>query len=338
MIRSRILVCAAMFVAMHVPCAVADDAAPLSLPSFGVTVTAPAGWRRLPEANPSHIARWTVDGDDGKPVASIEFSMVAASGRTVGQIAEAIARQHGGKASQSDLRMGDAPTMMVVHEPPEAGAADPFVPRKVYVASHDGQLYMMLLLAKHDAHGGDLDAAAKSVKFSPIASPAVNGLSTLALPLFGADDLSIRLPEGMRPTKSPDPTKQLAYSLTDNRTGQSQLTLLMQGMAKPAELPAAAVAESLAGRLTKQFGLDGPIKFNPPAKDAAVNVWRTPPFAEPANANNRHVIMLVEHGQTQLFLLMFRAAPTDPAEVDAYLKLVAASTDTIAPAAKPAVK
>src|SRR5580704_5765919 len=131
----------AVIVAVATTAAAQDKDAPktLEFPTFGVAVTPPAGWRRIVETGPGHIARWAKIDPKGQALAVLVVEVSPKKGATLDAYAADLAKRMPGKIAKDPIDLGGDKGRSI-----EAGARGKMLaPFRALAVDHGGFFYVV---------------------------------------------------------------------------------------------------------------------------------------------------------------------------------------------------
>ncbi|HEX8521174.1 MAG TPA: hypothetical protein VF669_02890 [Tepidisphaeraceae bacterium] len=306
--------------------------------TFGVRVSPPAAWKRLPEDQANIIGKW---GAGANPASStgeyptiVIAEIIEARGSKAKQVAEETARKAGGEAKQEPLGLGDEQTWRVTLP---RSAASPAA--HALVAVHDQYLYRVSSYAM--AEGADALGALEDLRrtwsFVEMTRPSQSmGLRDEALVYL--DKLTMKPAAVLRPKPlAPDNKshgKAQEYQIFNYRSGRADMIMTMEVDRRPAKLSLEQIGQALLKQMSLRNDPEHPITWKKieGAKDGVICT----PFPG-ARTGSRTVPLrfaLVGLDDNNLLLLGYVFPTGDKVDVETYQDLSEAMARTVEPIKK----
>ncbi len=296
----------------------AGGATAASFPTFGVSMTMPAEWRPVAELGYGQVGRWLRIENKQVPMV-VEFELVRPEGRTAEQIARTIAEKQKGKVGKSEVKIGDDSTFAVTMSAP----AQRLAPRRVLVAQHGKQIFMLSLLADDPAKfDAEFNEAAKSVKFSNPVEPRDDlKLSARSVPLLGSGFM-LHVPGPMRPDAVKDPQNEAFFGIQNYVTGKSEMSVLVNKKAKDANVTLGQIADQMERNLPEKMGIKTEFAMKEVKRDPQVYLSSFFPTKGEGNVEYIHAVAIFTPGAKELMFLNFQFPVVDARTTDAYKQLI----------------
>ena len=289
--------------------------------SFGVALTPPAGWKRVPEGRTGMIARWARMAADGKANAllTIELEPVNA-GQTAEQYAAEMAKRAGGTPAATAVAMGGQKTSIVTGAKTGAMTLDSLVAlhgKYVYVIAAFGDTPELI-------PRDEMNALAKSIRFSDLDDPSKHTeLRGERFPLMNR--FSIIPLATMRPNPQPPPKGSVGistYNFAANRPDFIMDIQLIPNERKVsmADLQASFPGKLAPGKIVSWTKLDG---GGAAAGGRGAGIERSISSTFEAQLGDKKQatrVALVRLGESDIALIFFSLVAPDPSARAAYEK------------------
>jgi hypothetical protein len=307
--------------------------------TFGVRVTVPPEWKRLPEDGPESIAKWAVvgTGTAETPDVIIIARLESARGQTARTYTSEIARKSDAQAVAEPVGLADEQTWRVNFMKPMAAPAGegqlaPPQPKTLLAAVHGEYLYAVW--GFEGKAGADVDGAMAELlrnwSFVDLQRPS----STTALraePVRMLDKLTIRPAVTLRPKEAREKTRGKAVELQifNWRSGRADMVMTVEVDRRPPKLNLEALGNSLLKQMSLKQDPEKPVKWK--KLEGSTERLISTPF-EGAKSGSRMVPIrfgLIELSGDQVVLLGFVFPTSDPTDLEIYETLTEAMTSTV---------
>jgi hypothetical protein len=139
---------------------------------FGLKVTVPSDWKRLPEGQPDLVGRWAVlkPGSTTEAAAVVTIEISLARGRTAAAAGKELAKKFNGQADPDAELAGNKASRVTG----EIGDAKAKRPLEALVARHEDFIYVLSAAGTTEggmAHSQALQDLRQGFEFAPVASP-----------------------------------------------------------------------------------------------------------------------------------------------------------------------
>src|ERR1700733_3922108 len=174
-------------------------------PSFGISVTPPAGWIRMSEHAQSTVVKWIeLDEAQTKTMGIIQVEVQTNPAPTLDAFAAAVAKANHGAISAEKTTIGDSHAIEFVADAgPQKGDVHLAAVR---MTEHGGYIYGVYLMGPTGVSRSEFDGVCQSIKWTDYASPADSLARRNVVPpiLFALFDtgFSFALPDPFRFSKT----------------------------------------------------------------------------------------------------------------------------------------
>jgi hypothetical protein len=236
-------------------------------PTFGMGVSVPAGWTRIPEGGPGHVGRWALSDEKSRAVQGaliIEVEPLGA-GATLDEYVQKTAKENGGVAGPQKVNLGGEPAVIVSF----AGDVPALHPNKFVVAARGGYAYVFsIFVAGGKRFDAEFDAAMKSWKWMRIESTDSHlELMDKATPIFNGA-VQMQFPALARPYAERGAGDHMMLGIYDYTTASQPLMFTMDLLPKDAAKSFKEIQQQLGPLLQAKFS----IKEMPPWTDVKSDV------------------------------------------------------------------
>ena len=319
----------------------AESATAEEFATFGVRVTVPPEWKRLPEDGPESMAKWAVPGTGSadQPDVILIVRMESARGQTAKSYTSEIARKSEAEAHAEPLGLADEQTWRVnftkpFRLPAAEGQPAPPQPKTLLAAVHGEYLYAVWGFEAKP--GGDvaaaLDALRQNWSFVDLQRPS----STTALreqPIRMLDKLTIRPVVTLRPREARENVRGKAVELQifNWRSGRADLAMTVEVDNRPPKISLEDLGKSLLARMSFKQDPEKPVTCK--KVEGSTQRLICTPFAG-AKSGSRTVpirFALIELTGNQVALLGFVFPTSDPLDQEIYENITEAMTSTVEP-------
>lgn len=299
--------------------------------TFGVKVTAPSEWKRLPEDGPDMMAKWSVGSGDGKDAVVVTVRLESARGKTTKSYATEYAQKYGSEARSEPSGLGDDATWRIDFKPsPQTPASQGGT---ALVAVHGQYLYIIAGTAVQP--GADAAGAVEELRrnwsFVDLERPSsAPGLRPDPVMMLGK--IQMRPTATLRPREARPNTRGRAVEMQifNWRSGRADLVMTAEVDAKPTK---ASSLEDLGKALLAQMSLkddpEKPIKWK--KLDGPTPRIISTSF-EGAKAGSKSVPLrfaLIQLNDRDVCLLGFVFPNSDKVERESYEDMSEAMTSTV---------
>ena len=305
--------------------------------TFGVKVTAPPDWKRLPEDGPDSMAKWALPGGSGpeSPGGVVIVRLESARGKSAQSYAKEIAGKFSGEARSESSGLGDAATWRVTFtKPVEAPPGQPPVPqpKALLVAVHGEYLYAVWGL--ENTPGTDVEGAVEELRrnwsFTDLQRPSsTRGLRENPIMMLGK--IQMRPASTLRAREQQERTrgKAIEMQIFNWRSGRADLVMTAEVDRRPAKLSLDDIGKALLGQMSLKEDPEKPIRWK--KVDGPTPRIISTSF-EGARSGGRSVPLrfaLIELNEKEICLLGFVFPTTDPTDREIYEDLTEAMTSTV---------
>jgi hypothetical protein len=299
--------------------------------SFGVSLTPPAGWKRVPEGATGMIARWARIGADGKANALLTLEMEPAKPpQTAEQHAAEMSKRGGGTSAASPVAMGGEKTTLVT------GVTKGPMSVESLVAPHGKYVYVIAAFGDTPEliPRNEMNLLAKSIKFSELDDPSKHTeLRNERFPLV--NKFSIIPLATMRPNPQPSPQGSVGISTYNFAAGRPDFIVDIQTIPNQRKVSMADLQGGFPGKLapgktltwTKVGGGGGD---GTGIERSVSNTFE----AQLGEQRQMTRVALVRLGETDIVLLFFSFATPDANARTAYEKASEQMVGSIEPLTK----
>ena len=228
----------------------------LTLPTFGVSCVAPAGWLRAPESKASHIFRWVRLNKSKTAIdCLIEGRIGLLYEPTLNKFAANMASRARGRVSEEKTTLGGAEALEIV-----AGRRRKAVSPLQAVVLRRGKLFYALTLHGTDPKQGaaEFESVRKSWLWVPLESPAKH-LALAERPQMLFDGLAkLKLPNPMRFYRADEGEGKLTLLLYDYTRPAAVFRMQVYSQDKAAKTPPQSVVNGHSAVFRGNHKLDRP--------------------------------------------------------------------------------
>jgi hypothetical protein len=180
-------------------------------PTFGVALTGPAGWVRLPGGGAGAIARWgKVSPGTNEVVAVVTAEVEPVTAEPATEYAKRLAKQLGGKVSPAAI--AGVKGFRITAGPPEKPGPSPSA---ALVVRRGSLVYVLTAIDVPENSAADaLETVRSGWQWVPV-EPVTKHLNDLSDPFVALGKVSLQVPTVARPGNVKDATRQLHLSLFD---------------------------------------------------------------------------------------------------------------------------
>ena len=284
--------------------------------SFGVSLTPPAGWKRIPEGRTGMIARWARMGADGKATALLTLEMEPVKApQTAEEYAAEMAKRAGGTAAASPVAMGGEKTTLVTGLKTGGMSLDSLVAlhgKYVYVIAAFGDTLELI-------PRNEMNALAKSIRFSELDDPSKHTeLRSERFPLM--NKFSIIPLATMRPNPQPPPKGSVGISTYNFAAGRPDFIMDIQMIPNERKVAMADLQNGFPGKLAAGKTLSWTKLGGGGGAGGAERSLSSTFEAQLGEQRQMTRVGLVRLGDSDIVLIFFSFATPEPAARAAYEK------------------
>lgn len=229
--------------------------AKLRFPTYGVALDAPAGWTRVPEGGPGHVARWALVDQARKSAKAFLVVEVFPGGKgDLDTHARSLARKAGARVLQAGKTLGGQRTLSLATPGRLAGMR----PRYALVGARGSHIYVLGVIAPtSDAAAAVLEPVRRSWTWIKTERPEGH-LRLMPKPVAIFENLvTMRFPELARPVGGRSAQK-MSLHIYDCVAGKPAMVIEIDRIPKNPGMPAEQWMSALARLLADRLGLDKP--------------------------------------------------------------------------------
>jgi hypothetical protein len=306
--------------------------------TFGVKISTPDNWKRLPEDSPDMIAKWGIAGAGSAPDhydVVLTAELETAHGKNLKNFVADVAKKDAGECKQETVGLGEEATWRITYP---KNTTETVRPHAMLVAIHDEYLYRVTAYA--GAAAGDADAALEDLRRGWNFCALVRPSQCVALrdePVSYVGKVSMKPPAVLRPKALAEEAaggKALEFQIFNYRSGRADMVMTLEVDKRPAKKS----LEDLGQQLLKQMSLkqdpEHPIKWKKLEGDRDAVICNS--FGG-AKAGNRTVPLrfaLVALTTDEVVLLGFVFPTGDKTDQEVYEELTESMAQTVQPVKK----
>jgi hypothetical protein len=308
----------------------------LAFPNFGVSLSAPAGWKEMPREMPQRVIQWI--SPESSPN-QLQAKVVVEGAKPVESDAQTtatkMAKSWGGSVPDEKTSLDGEPAYRILVT--KRGAD--LQPVEGIIAFHDGYLYLIMggVAGDHVCHEA-VEQVRKSWKWSGFESPAKH-LEFRKEPYRLGDTVTMAVPELMQtyPVEHPDLTLDLGLYYLPK--GDSVFLSIAQILPRTKGQTFDALKDGFLAAVKQRLELPADLQWQTGKGELkrvmtplvkASNIPGTPP-----GSTKPIIYALVELDENRVMLVNF-TVPADASEHRVYAEVAAKMVDSIAVVNKPA--